>query len=137
VRRRLGFSIALLVLCGCSSAANDRAAKAATDAFHGLADAAEYGAIYDNASDTFKARHTRRQFVIALSVINHKMGKCESAYDNLGLHQTARSDTFVEATSSRACENGLLIEDFRWAFSNGKAIMIDYKATIPHSNFSL
>jgi len=132
VRRRLGFTVALFVLCGCSSAANDRAAKTATDAFHGLMDAAEYGAIYDNASEAFQAKYARRQFVILLSVVNRKMGKCESASDNLGPHQTARSDNFVDVTSSRACENGLLIEDFRWDVSHSKAIIIDYKATIPH-----
>jgi hypothetical protein len=129
---RSAFFVAMAVtLCSCSFSADNDAARNATDAFHRLMDRGDYTVIYDTAAEAYKAAGTRNNSVAFFTWVNRKMGKCGEASVGVGGYQASTYGTFVTMTSSRACANGTLSEQFVWRMVRGKATLVKYNANNP------
>jgi hypothetical protein len=123
--------VAAITLFGCSFSADYGDAKNATEIFHHLVDGGEYVAIYDSSAKGFQESATRENVVGFFKRVNRKMGKCGAAPAAFSGYQATTSGTFVTTTSSRACANGTLSEQFIWLMVGGKATLLKYNANNP------
>src|SRR4051812_3706986 len=104
----------LPLLCGCSAKANVEDARKAVDQFHQQMSAGEYDAIYDSATETFRAAGSRDQMQGFFKRVNRKMGVCTDATQKHWYVNTTTSGTFVQLSYTRKCANGELREQFVW-----------------------
>lgn len=129
--RRLLIAHALF-LAGCSPQEDYDIAKKASLLFDSMMDRGEYAAIYDRASNRFRAGIPRDQLVAHLTRVTRKLGKCTGEIRvSLVLYSASVSGTSITTRSSRTCANGALREQFVWDIRGRQAALLHYTADSP------
>jgi len=121
----------LLLVCGCSAKADIKEAGKAVDQFHQQMSAGEYDAIYDSATNSFRAAGSRNEMQEFLKRVNRKMGACTDARQKHWNINATTSGRFIQLGYIRKCANGDLQELFVWKMENGRPALQGYNVTSP------
>jgi hypothetical protein len=128
-RRNLGralsyFAIAALSVAGCSVRRDFDAAETAAEIFHREMAAGQYDMTYDNATESFQAAISRKDFVEFCSRVNRKMGVCQPVTLISKHFMGTPQGSHVRLSYKRGCMGGELTEQLDWlVVGSGRAAL--------------
>src|SRR5947209_19020077 len=100
-----------LLLAGCSASANIDAAKAAVQRFHGMLNANQFEAVYDQSDAAMKAASPKDRMVQLLSAVHRKLGPAgQSTLETWNVNYTT-SGQFVDLVYKTTFASGAGDED--------------------------
>jgi hypothetical protein len=117
---------AILLLAGCSPAADTKAAEEGVTAFHRTMDAGQYAPIYDGSAPDMKSAISRDDFVKLLTGLHSKLGSFQSG-KTTGWNDNANTGGHYVTLSREAhFERGSGTEEFVFRIENGRAVLAGY-----------
>jgi hypothetical protein len=120
------FGVAM-VMAGCFSPADQRAADLAVVQLHHQLDAAQYAEILSQADPAFKSSSSEEKLTQFLQDVHTRLGRVKSTASRGLFVKMTTSGTIVTQTYATKFELGDAEERFTWSVAGGKASLLGYR----------
>jgi Protein of unknown function (DUF4019) len=117
---------AFILLAGCGARKDMQIAEAGVTRIHAQMDAEQYGDMYAQADDAFRAASKQQDFLDLMSAIHRKLGRVQSASETRYFVNFTTSGTQVRLNYHTKFEGGEGDEEFLWHVSGEQALLLGY-----------